>query len=49
MLEPGEAEGVRSRLSPVVGRMAATAEEVAGVLGESEGVLSVDRKSDSTS
>ena len=35
--EAGAAEGVRSRLSGVAGRMAATAEEVAGVLGE--GVL----------
>jgi len=35
--EAAEAEGVRARLSGVAGRMAATAEEVAGVLGE--GVL----------
>ena len=35
--EAGAADGVRSRLSGVAGRMAATAEEVAGVLGE--GVL----------
>ena len=30
----GEAEGVRWRLRGVVGRLAATEEEVAGVLGE---------------
>ena len=37
--EAGAAEGVRSRLSAAAGRMAATAEEVAELLGE--GVLAV--------
>ncbi len=38
--EGGEVEGVRSRLDAVAGRMAATSEEVAGVLGEGLGIVS---------